>query len=203
VQPKEAPVRPAVDPKPAARDLKPRVPKEPKPALAKRKRRSDPRPERVAPESKPAPEPAEAARETKPVRKPPKGGILDFEDPDDRAFAKEAGIAAKAPEPKVEKKKELPPLSNADVLGVMKRHLAEFKACNRKQKEVDATVNGKMVINFTIANNGRVTQVAISSKTAAFAKTYVAGCIQSIIKRLKFPEFGGAPKEIPFPFTVN
>jgi hypothetical protein len=129
--------------------------------------------------------------------------VLDFEDPDDRAFAAEAGIAQPKPSKKEPKEKKLPPLSNADVLSVMKQHLAEFKACNRKQKQIDSSVRGKMVINFTIANNGRVAAARISSRTAQFKGTYVAKCIQGIIKRLKFPEFGGKPKKVPFPFTVN
>ncbi len=165
-------------------------------ARKRKKRKSNTRVAMAPKEQKPIEKP-------KPKRRKSKGGLLDFEDPDDRAFAAEAGIKAPKVVPKVEKKKQLPPLSNADVLTVMKRHLAEFKACNRKQKEVDSTVRGKMVVSFTIGNNGRVIKVGVSPKTAKFKGTYVGGCIKSIIKRLKFPEFGGPKKKIPFPFTVN
>jgi len=99
------------------------------------------------------------------------------------------------------KKKELPPLGNSDVLGVMRQHIAEFKACSRKQKSMDSSVRGKMVVNFTIVNSGKVSKVKVSG--AGFSGSYVAKCISSVIKRLKFPAFGGPPKRVPFPFKVN
>ena len=180
-----------------AQAKKPRTPRKHKPIT--KKPRKNKNSTRLAMNTKKE----EVEAKPKPKRKKPKGGLLDFEDPDDRAFAAETGIKAPKTAPKVQKKKELPPLSNADVLTVMKRHLAEFKACNRKQKQVDSSVRGKMVVSFTIANNGRVVRVGVSKKTAKFKGTYVGGCIKGIIKRLKFPEFGGPKKTIPFPFTVN
>ncbi len=174
------------------------------PRRKRRKRKVDRKPDRVAVAPK-VPDPVEdkpKARDEKPPRHKPKGGILDFEDPDDRAFAAETGVKPKPTAPKPEKK-VLPPLSQADVLTVMKGHLAEFKACNRKQKQIDSSVRGKMVVNFTIANSGRVKSASISGKTSQFKGTYVAKCIQNIVKRLKFPEFGGPVKKVPFPFTVN
>jgi len=138
----------------------------------------------------------------KPKRRKSSGGILEFEE-DNAAFAKETGSApvARAEKPKKEVKKELPPLSNADVLQVMRKHLAEFKACNRKQKEKDRSVKGKMVVTFVITNNGRVAKVAVSTKQ--FKNTFVAGCISKVVKQARFPEFGGPPKKVPFPFTVK
>jgi len=183
-----------------------------KPDRDKRRRRRRPRRNRRrAQKPKPRPTPRVAAKKPEPRRSEPekpkrrksKGGVLDFEDPDDQAFAAETGIAQPKPKKEEPKEKKLPPLSNADVLSVMKQHLAEFRACNRKQKRIDSSVRGKMVINFTIANNGRVSSSRISARTAQFKGTYVAKCIQGIIKRLKFPEFGGKPKKVPFPFTVN
>jgi hypothetical protein len=143
----------------------------------------------------------EAPVEKKPVRhKKSSGGILDFDDED--AFAKETGGApvARKEKPK-EVKKVLPPLSNADVLGVMRKHLAEFKACNRKQQEIDRSVKGKMVVKFIINPSGRVATVTVA--TARFKNTFVSGCISKVIKQASFPAFGGNPKAVPFPFTVK
>ncbi|MBW1811943.1 MAG: AgmX/PglI C-terminal domain-containing protein [Deltaproteobacteria bacterium] len=83
----------------------------------------------------------------------------------------------------------------------MRKHLAEFKACNRKQQDVDRSVKGKMVVTFIINPNGRV--ASVGTKTARFKKTFVAGCIAKVIKQARFPEFGGKPKRVPFPFTVK
>lgn len=146
-------------------------------------------------------EPVKKETEKKPVRhRKSSGGILDFDD--ENAFAKETGGApvARRETPKVVKK-ELPPLSNADVLGVMRKHLAEFKACNRKQQEIDRSVKGKMVVKFIINPNGRVASVVTA--TARFRSTFVSGCIAKVIKQANFPAFGGKPKAVPFPFTVK
>jgi hypothetical protein len=98
-------------------------------------------------------------------------------------------------------KKELPPLSNADVLGVMRQHIAEFKACNRKQKGIDPSVKGKMVVSFIVNPSGKVGSVKVT--TSQFKKTFVASCISKVIRQLSFPKFGGKPKKVPFPFTVK
>jgi len=136
-----------------------------------------------------------------PPRKRSRGGILDFED--EAAFAKETGGGSTPrPEPKkVAVKKQLPPLSNADVLSVMRQHLAEFKACNSKQKEIDRSVRGRMVVKFVIQPTGKVSRVTVT--TPEFRNKFVAKCIKKVIRQARFPEFGGGAKTVPFPFTVK
>lgn len=95
----------------------------------------------------------------------------------------------------------LPPLSNADVLGCMRQRIAEFKACNRKQKEIDPSVKGKMVITFVVRNNGSVREVRVT--TPEFRYTFVAACMSKVIMSITFPESSGYPKTVPFPFTVK
>jgi hypothetical protein len=161
----------------------------------KRRRKVAEKPKEVAPPP-PPPEP-----KPPPSRKRKKSGsLLDFED--EAAFSNVTGSkdpVKKAPPPPV--KKELPPLSNADVLGVMRQHIAEFKACNRKQKEIDPSVKGKMVVSFIVSPSGKVSSVKVT--TARFKKTFVATCISKVIRQLGFPKFGGKPKKVPFPFTVK
>ena len=150
---------------------------------------------------------AKPAEEEQPKpKKPSGGGLLDYEDEDDKAFDAERGMkkaeaAPAAPPP--EAKKELPPLSNADVLAVMKQHLEEFKACNKEQKKRDASVQGKVVVKFTIQPDGKVSAASIDGSTSQFNGTFVAGCISKVIKQASFPEFGGGAKSVPFPFTVK
>lgn len=164
-----------------------------KPPVSKKKKR------KVAEKTKEPPPPSE--EEKPPPRKAKsKGSLLDFED--EAAFSDVTGSkdpVKKAPPAPV--KKELPPLNNADVLGVMRQHIAEFKACNRKQKEIDPTVKGKMVVSFVVNPNGRVGSVKVT--TAQFDNTFVANCISKVIRQLSFPQFGGKPKKVPFPFTVK
>lgn len=148
-----------------------------------------------------APPPEEA----KSKKKVDKNDILNWrdDDEDDKALQKEMGVkrteAAAAPKP--EEKKELPPRTNADVLEVMKQHLAEFQACSRKQKEMDASVQGRMVVKFVITPEGAVTKLTVD--TPEFKGTFVADCIGRVISGIRFPKAGGGPMNVPFPFTVK
>jgi hypothetical protein len=168
----------------------------------KRRRKKKPAAEetRVAMMEEEPPKPPPPREEKKPRRKKVKGGLLDFED--EKEFAAVTGgqkpISAKV---EAKPKKELPPLSNADVMGVMRQHLAEFKACNRKQKSIDPSVRGRMVVTFVIKQTGRVSKV--TTTTDRFKSTYVSGCTAKVIRQIRFPEFGGKPKRVPFPFTVK
>ncbi|HOX46576.1 MAG TPA: AgmX/PglI C-terminal domain-containing protein [Myxococcota bacterium] len=208
VQPAPVPGEPGTAKPAVPAPVKPPKPVPGKPVV----RRTDPKP---APVREPPKGRDDFAEEDEPVRakpeEPPKPvkasgkGLLDFEDEDDRALAADMGIKNTAKDaPKAEPKKtELPPLSNGDVLEVMKQHIEEFKACNKEQKKRDASVQGKMVVNFTIQPDGRVSTIGLDAKTAEFKGTFVADCISQTIKRIKFPAFGGGPKSVPFPFTVK
>jgi hypothetical protein len=198
---KTAAVTPSPEPKPVAKEMvaekrNPAVIPKRGPSREKKKKKNKTRREKVAeaPREEPPPPP--------PRRKKSKGSLLDFEDEAefDRMAGSSGGGAKKPPPPKPVKK-ELPPLSNADVLGVMRQHIAEFKACNRKQKEIDPSVKGKMVVSFIVNPNGRVGTVKVT--TARFKKTFVATCISKVIRQLNFSKFGGKPKKVPFPFTVK
>jgi hypothetical protein len=172
-------------------------PKRKPPASRKKKRRK----KVVVKEKDPAPPPPEPEPKPPPSRKR-KGSkdLLDFDD--EEAFSEVTGSkdpVKRAPPPP--EKKALPPLSNADVLGVMRQHIAEFKACNRKQKGIDPSVKGKMVVSFIVNPSGKVGSVKVT--TGQFKKTFVASCISKVIRQLSFPKFGGKPKKVPFPFTVK
>jgi hypothetical protein len=96
-----------------------------------------------------------------------------------------------------EKPKELPPLSNVDVMDVMRKHMSEFQACSQR----DSSVKGKMMVSFVIVNEGTVSKVTTLSEE--FRGSAFSECISSLIKNIRFPKFGGEPKTVPFPFTVK
>jgi hypothetical protein len=95
----------------------------------------------------------------------------------------------------------LPPLSNADVLIVMRSHISEFKECMRKQMKKDPSVKGRMVVRFVVVPSGHVSDLRVT--TTMFIETIVGNCVSGVIKGLKFPKFAGKPKEVNFPFTVK
>lgn len=137
----------------------------------------------------------------RPVQRKSSSSILDFED--EKAFADATGqkkTIMKPIKPKP-RKKVLPPLSQSDVMEVMRGRLAEFKACTRLQKERDQSVSGKMVVTFVIETSGQVRSAKVS--TRSFRNTFFGGCITKIISQLRFPKFGGKPKTVPFPFTIK
>jgi hypothetical protein len=171
-----------------------------KPPVSKKRKKK----RRIAKDTKDTtPPPPEPPPEPKPPPSRKRKGskdLLDFDD--EEAFSEVTGSkdpVKRAPPPP--EKKALPPLSNADVLGVMRQHIAEFKACNRKQKGIDPSVKGKMVVSFIVNPTGKVGSVKVT--TGQFKKTFVASCISKVIRQLSFPKFGGKPKKVPFPFTVK
>ncbi len=116
-----------------------------------------------------------------------KGDVLDFGDEGTKPIVKVAG----------DKPKELPPLSNVDVMDVMRKHMSEFQACSQK----DSSIKGKMMVSFVIVNDGTVSKVSILSDE--FKGSGFSECISALIKSIRFPKSGGEPKTVPFPFTVK
>ena len=116
-----------------------------------------------------------------------KGDVLDFGDEGTKPIVKVAG----------DKPKELPPLSNVDVMDVMRKHMSEFQACSQK----DSSVKGKMMVSFVIVNDGTVSKV--STLSDEFKGSGFSECISALIKNIRFPKSGGEPKTVPFPFTVK
>jgi predicted Zn finger-like uncharacterized protein len=198
----ESPASKAEAEEEAREEKKAGFPPKRKPPLGKKKTKKRIKEVAVAPkETPPSPPPAE--EKPPPRTRKSKGSLLDFEDESefDRVTGSSPGETAKKPPPSKPVVKELPPLSNADVLGIMRQHIAEFKACNRKQKEIDPSVKGKMVVSFIVNPSGKVGKVDVT--TPDFNKTFVASCISKVIHQLNFPPFGGKPKKVPFPFTVK
>jgi hypothetical protein len=91
----------------------------------------------------------------------------------------------------------LSPLSDSDVMAVMRAHRDEFSVCVQKYP----SVKDKMVVSFVIANDGVVSSVA--TLTEEFKGTAYEECVRSEIQKIRFPQFGGEPKTVRFPFTVK
>jgi predicted Zn finger-like uncharacterized protein len=128
----------------------------------------------------PLPSPTSAAARNK-------EDVLDFGGDETKAVVKVDG----------NKPKELPPLSNVDVMDVMRKHMSEFQACSQK----DSSIKGKMMVSFVIVNDGTVSKV--STLSDEFKGSGFSECISSLIKSIRFPKSSGEPKTVPFPFTVK
>ena len=77
-------------------------------------------------------------------------------------------------------------LSKSQISKTMKKKISAMKQCVEQQRQRDPSVTGTMMVSFTIDPGGTVSTVRI--KTAQHQGTFVAGCIQYIIKSMKFPK---------------
>ncbi len=88
----------------------------------------------------------------------------------------------------------VPPLSFAldekgtdreEVRQVIRKHTTEFKNCYSEGVKKNPSLEGKVVIEFDIADNGSVSKAAVQSAT--LSDEAVQSCIISKIMTMKFP----------------
>ncbi len=91
-------------------------------------------------------------------------------------------------------KRELTP---SDVLSVIKRNLRSVNACSAKYQ-----AKGTLKMEWRILKSGNTSSVRVA--TPKFANTPVGDCVESAIKRWKFPAFSGKPPPpVKFPFKLK
>jgi predicted Zn finger-like uncharacterized protein len=109
--------------------------------------------------------------------------------------------AKKSPVPKTpsegtEDSRNLPKtLDNDQIKGVIRGKIEQMKNCVEQQQQRDPSVAGTMLISFIIEKTGRVNTVNTLSEE--HRGTFVAGCITSVIRAMKFPRFTGESIEVP------
>lgn len=86
-------------------------------------------------------------------------------------------------------------LSKPQILGVVKRATASVASCRDRQPAVSGTV---MVV-IRIGPSGKV---STATAKPPFAGTPVGGCIEGLVRALRFPEFAGDPMTLNLPFAL-
>ena len=86
-------------------------------------------------------------------------------------------------------------LSKPQILGVVKRATASVASCRERQPAVSGTV---MVV-IRIGPSGKV---STATAKPPFAGTPVGGCIEGLVRALRFPEFAGDPMTLNLPFAL-
>ena len=94
------------------------------------------------------------------------------------------------------------PVSAAALSKVMNENRAAFSACYDKQARHDPKLAGRVVLRFTIRDNGTVRNVKIRETTLASSK--VESCIVEVGKQLRFPgEKGRKKTRVIYPFEFS
>ena len=98
--------------------------------------------------------------------------------------------------------REIKTIDREAVKRVIKGNMSLFKACYDTQYKKDSSLNGKVLVGFTISDTGEVIKADI--KKSDFKNEVLNGCMIDQIKSLKLPK---APKrtvaEVQYPFVFK
>jgi hypothetical protein len=82
---------------------------------------------------------------------------------------------------------------------VVKRHMSSIRYCYQRELTKDPSLNGKIVIKFTIAKDGSVSASDVKSST--IGNGAVESCVKGRFLRMQFPEpKGGGIVIVSYPF---
>jgi hypothetical protein len=85
---------------------------------------------------------------------------------------------------------------------VIKRHMNQIRYCYQRELTKNPALGGKVVIKFTIAKDGTVSQA--STKSTTMSNSAVENCIVSRFMRMQFPEpKGGGIVIVSYPFLFS
>lgn len=86
---------------------------------------------------------------------------------------------------------------------VIKRHEAQIRNCYERELQKDPSLGGKVGVNFTIAGNGSVSQVAVLEDSVG-GNGAVGRCISQRIRNWRFPEpKGGGTVMVNYPWVFR
>ncbi len=77
-------------------------------------------------------------------------------------------------------------------------NIGKFKYCYDRQVQVQPNLGGKILTNFIIGLQGRVTSTRI--KRSTMNSPPVERCVQNVLRRLRFPKPGGGIVDVTYPF---
>jgi len=92
-------------------------------------------------------------------------------------------------------------LSQQEITKVVNRNIERIQFCYDTQLRQNPNLAGKVVVNFTIIGEGRISSVKIM--TSQFRGTYLESCVDKTMKTWRFPKFRGEPIEVDYPFIFT
>jgi predicted Zn finger-like uncharacterized protein len=160
-------------------------------------KRPEPITRRTNPEDKPP------VRRAAPAKPPPRRKVSKGDDELDGLLgglgkapkrttpaARNSGAAA-APDPMLPAK-----LSRAQILSVVRKNAGSIRSCSQSDPSARGTVRVKMVIG----SSGRVSSARVDGPP--FRDTPVGNCVESKVKRFRFPQFSSDNMRLTMPFSI-
>lgn len=92
-------------------------------------------------------------------------------------------------------------LDKGAISGVVQRRLGAIKSCYERELKANPTLGGKVVIQFTIQESGRVADVKVTADTTG--EPNVARCMVTQISHFKFPPPEGGTVTASYPFVLQ
>ena len=82
-------------------------------------------------------------------------------------------------------------------------NLRAYRTCYERQLEKDPNAGGKLVVSWTIDENGNVKTASVLKKKTSLKNVTVQNCVLDKIKSEKFPATGGPEVTINYPFYFS
>jgi hypothetical protein len=92
-------------------------------------------------------------------------------------------------------------LSKAEVSGVVRAHMASVKWCFERALTKNATLNGTVVMNWSVEPDGRVSEAIVASST--LNDSDVERCIVRQVAHWTFPKSSRRTPVAAFPFAFK
>ena len=106
---------------------------------------------------------------------------------------------ASAPAP--ERTSESGTLDRAAIQRVLHEHMREVQSCYERELVKRPELAGKLVFDWTIAQNGSITSARLASSTMGSAE--VATCILRLMRGWRFPPHQDQPLKVRYPFIFH
>jgi TonB family protein len=111
------------------------------------------------------------------------------------------GISRRVPRVRQSKATVKGSLDKDIIRRIVRAHINEVRHCYNKGLAKDDTLSGKVVVDFTIAATGKVSEAEVDSTTVSDED--VGKCIAKAAKRWKFPKpRGGGVVVVKYPFVL-
>ncbi|MCC7074631.1 MAG: AgmX/PglI C-terminal domain-containing protein [Deltaproteobacteria bacterium] len=92
-------------------------------------------------------------------------------------------------------------LSKEEIMKVINQHIGEIQFCYEKQLRTTPGLAGRVVLEWTVNPQGRVSVVKVAQ--SSLASSEATNCMISKLKTWKFPSPRGGAVTIVFPFVFN
>jgi TonB family protein len=89
-------------------------------------------------------------------------------------------------------------LEGADIARVVKGRISSIKECYERELKRNPQLAGKIVVRFTIDEEGKVTNAALEENTVSDKS--VGACVVSRFERFRFPKPEGGSVTVSYPF---